>query len=87
MEIKLSDMQRLVDIGQKIANQHQEFMQAEIVETVFKPRGEKVYMHVTCIVKKLHHNFRYKIDIDQEVEGEGWPVKQIGYDNYGPTKK
>jgi hypothetical protein len=91
MELTLHDLRRLVDIGTNLETQHKEFMQPEEINTTFKPHGEKVFVHVNLVGKigsaQQYHNYRYKVDMDPEVpEGEGWPISQIGYDNYAPEK-
>jgi hypothetical protein len=89
MEITLHDMRRLVDIATQLEKQHAEFVQAIAIQTIVKPRGEKVYIHVSCETQAgAYHNYRYKVDVTADVpEDEGWPVNQIGYDNFAPKKE
>lgn len=88
MEITLNDLRRLVDIGTGLEKQHAEFMQPKSINTTFKPHGDKVFIHVALEGRSGgYHNYRYKVDTSVEVpEEEGWPVAQIGYDNYAPAE-
>lgn len=87
MEITLHDMRRLVDIGTDFENKHKEFSGAMEIITTFKPRGEKVYCHIDCVSPRGHELFRYKINVNESKEGEGWPIAQIGYSLLKPRVK
>jgi len=86
MEMTLEQMMRLTEIAKTIRGQHKDFLNPEVISTTFKPRGENMYLHINCRMQdEKWHNFRYKIDMNHNVEGEGWPVHQIGYDNSPPA--
>ena len=87
MEITLHDMRRLVDIGDKFQEKHKTFGDYVKIETDFRPRGEKVYCHVQCFTDKEIEYFRYQINISHNVEGEGWPINQIGYQKTSLVKE
>lgn len=89
MEITLHDLRRLVDIGTGLEKQHAEFMQPQKISTTFKPHGDKFFIHVNLVARDgTFHNYRYKVETGAEVpEEEGWPIAQIGYDNYAPSEK